>query len=87
MLPVDGCSYPVTMRGVSYAPDAASLEAVRELVPAGGSIRVVITYTLTGNTASVECGFGSTRFLPEISFRVRRMLDDGLEGTPPDVNV
>jgi hypothetical protein len=78
MLPVDGCSYPVTVDGVDYAPDEASRDDIRDLVPAGGTITAQIQYRLTGETGLVECGFGTTRELPEISLRVRRILDDGL---------
>ena len=76
MLPVDGCSYPVTINGVDYAPDARSLDAIRDLVPAGGTIKVRINYRLTGRTGRVECGFGTSRELPEIAFRVQRILDN-----------
>jgi len=75
-LPVDGCSYPVTIQGVDYAPDAASIAAISDRVVAGGSLRALIDYRLTGNTGQVECGFGTSRTLPEISFEVRRVLDD-----------
>jgi hypothetical protein len=71
LLPADGCSYPVTIGDVDYAPDAASLAAVRDRVPAGTAITVRIDYRLTGRTAHVECGFGNTLELPEISFHVR----------------
>ena len=74
-LPVDGCSYPVTIHGVDYAPDAASIAAISDRVIAGGSLRVLIDYRLTGNTGQVECGFGTSRTLPEISFEVKRVLD------------
>lgn len=83
-LPVDGCSYPVTIRGVDYAPDAASIAAISDRVPAGGSLRVVIDYRLTGNTGQVECGFGASRTLPEISFEVRRVLDGSGQGLAPE---
>lgn len=76
MLPVDGCSYPVTINGVDYAPDARSLAAIQDLVPAGGTITVRIRYRLTGGTGQVECGFGTSRELPEISFRVTRVIED-----------
>jgi hypothetical protein len=73
-LPVDGCSYPVTINDVDYAPDAASLVAIRDRVPAGGELRARINYRLTGLTGRVECGFGTSRELPEIAFRVERVL-------------
>ena len=74
-LPVDGCSYPVTIDDVDYAPDARSLATIRYLVPAGGTITVRIDYRLTGRTGQVQCGFGTTRDLPEISLRVREVVD------------
>jgi hypothetical protein len=76
MLPVDGCSYPVTIGGDEYAPDEASLDEIRDLVPAGGTVTVQIQYRLTGETGLVECGFGTSRELPEISLRIRRILDE-----------
>lgn len=82
-LPVDGCSYPVTIRGVDYAPDAASIAAISDRVVAGGSLQVLIVYHLTGNTGQVECGFGTSRTLPEISFEVLRVFD-GSQGVAPD---
>lgn len=83
-LPVDGCSYPVTINGVDYAPDAASIAAISDRVPAGGSLRVLINYRLTGNTGQVECGFGTSRTLPEISFEVRRVFGDSGQGLAPE---
>jgi hypothetical protein len=83
MLPVDGCSYPVTIHGVEYAPDEASRDDLSDLVPAGGTITARIQYRLTGDTGVVECGFGTSRELPEISLRVRRILDDGMDGSAP----
>src|SRR3954462_7267103 len=83
-LPVDGCSYPVTIKGVDYAPDAASIAAIRDRVIAGGSLRVLIDYRLTANTGQVECGFGTSRTLPEISFEVRRVLDGNGQGLAPE---
>jgi hypothetical protein len=74
-LPVDGCSYPVTIRGTDYAPDPASVDDIGDLVPAGGTITVLIRYRLTGRTGTVECGFGTSRTLPEISFRVIQVLE------------
>ena len=67
-LPVDGCSYPVTINDVDYAPDAAS----RDLIIARGITSslstVTIKYRLTGRTGQVECGFLRHSDLPEISF-------------------
>jgi hypothetical protein len=79
-LPADGCSYPVTIQGVDYAPDAASIAAISDRVTAGGSLRVLIDYRLTGNTGQVACGFGTSRTLPEISFEVRHVIDDSGQG-------
>jgi hypothetical protein len=79
MLPVDGCSYPVTINGVEYAPDEDSMDDLRDLVPGGATVTARIRYRLTGETGVVECGFGISRELPEISLRVRRILDESTE--------
>ncbi len=73
-LPVDGCSFPVTIDNVEYAPDRQSIAAISDQVPAGGQLRVRIKYRLTGRKGRVECGFGTSRQLPEITFRVLRVL-------------
>ena len=76
LLPVDGCSFPVTIDGVDYAPNDASLEVIRDLVPGGSTITARISYRLTGNAGQVECGFGATLQVPEISVRVLFVVDD-----------
>ena len=65
-LPIDGCSYPVTIDRVRYAPDAYSLAAIiaRELPRVA---TVVIRYRPTGNTGFVRCD-AIKRELPEIAF-------------------
>lgn len=68
-LPADGCSYPVTVAGVEYAPDAASLPGIRERTPIG-TTTVQIEFHITGNVARVECGFGTFRDLPEASVEI-----------------
>ena len=78
-LPVDGCSFPVTIDGVDYAPNDASLEGIRDIVRAGSMITARISYHLTGNTGEVQCGFGTDRQVPEISVRVLYVIDDGTE--------
>ena len=80
LLPVDGCSYPVTIDGVEYAPAEASVDQLADLVPAGGTITAQIQYRLTGETGLVACGFGTSRELPEIALRIRHIVDDGLDG-------
>jgi hypothetical protein len=75
MLAADGCSYPVTIDGVDYAPDAQSTDRMRRIVPFG-VWDAEITYSLTGNVGQVECGFGQTIQLPEITVRVRRIIVD-----------
>jgi hypothetical protein len=77
LLPVDGCSFPITIDGVEYAPNDASLEVIRDVVPAGSTITARISYRLTGDTGQVECGFGATLQVPEISVRVMFVIDDG----------
>ena len=77
LLPADGCSYPVTINGTDYAPNDGSSEMVHDLVPPGQVVTARISYRLTGNTATVTCGFGNTVELPEIAFRVMFVIDDG----------
>jgi hypothetical protein len=81
MLPVDGCSFPVTIDGVDYAPNDASLEVIRDFVPAGSTITARISYRLTGATGQIECGFGTTLQVPLISVRVLYVIDDSTETT------
>jgi hypothetical protein len=81
LLPVDGCSFPVTIDGVDYAPNDASLEVIRDFVPAGSTVTARISYRLTGGTGQVECGFGTTLQVPEISVRVLYVVDDDTETT------
>jgi len=64
-LPVDGCSYPVTIDGVQYAPDAASLSLIQDH-HIGASATANVHYRLTGNTGHIECGRTQPE-LPEIS--------------------
>lgn len=71
MLPVDGCSYPVTIDGVDYAPDEESMIPLRDKVQPGQSITVAVNYDLTGENGTVECGFGNTWELPQIWFRLQ----------------
>lgn len=78
-LPVDGCSFPVTIDGVDYAPNDASLEVIRDIVRAGSMITARISYRLTGGTGQIQCGFGADRQAPEISVRVLYVIDDGTE--------
>lgn len=80
-LPVDGCSFPVTIDGVDYAPNDASLEVIRDLVPGGSAITARISYRLTGHTGEIECGFGTTLQVPEISVRVLYVINDSAEAT------
>lgn len=74
MLAADGCSYPVTIDGVSYAPDAQSTDRMRDVVPFG-TVTAEVTYSLTGHVGIVQCGFGTTMEFPEISVRLRRIVD------------
>lgn len=65
LLPVDGCSYPVTIDDVRYAPDAASVAEIRErTLPPRATVE--IRYRLTGETGQVSCGRASET-LPEIT--------------------
>lgn len=76
LLAADGCSYPVTIRGVDYAPDASSEQALAAQVPAGQTVTARVNFQLTGGTGEVICGFGTTRQLPEISVQIREIIPD-----------
>lgn len=65
-LPVDGCSFPVTIDEVRYAPDEASLDLVHELLGAQGAVTVEIRYRVTGRTGHVTCERNQVE-LPEIA--------------------
>jgi hypothetical protein len=69
-LPYDGCSFPVEIDGVTYAPDAQSVDALRDTV-AIGKTTVDVDYRLTGRTGRVECGWNTHQDLPEIEVVVR----------------
>jgi hypothetical protein len=81
MLPADGCSFPVTIDGVDYAPNDASLEVIRDFVPGGSTITAHVSYRLTGATGEIRCGFGSTLQAPMISVRILSVIDDNTETT------
>jgi hypothetical protein len=65
-LAYDGCSYEVTISGVSYAPSPASLPRVQAFAQAIGTTVARVEYVVTGGTAQVECGWGSKQTFPEI---------------------
>jgi hypothetical protein len=66
-LPVDGCSYPVTIADVQYAPSPASEERVLRFLSGASRKSARIEYTLTGNTGSIACGWSGEVPLPEIA--------------------
>lgn len=70
-LPADGCSYVVEIDGIEFAPDAATLAAIRERNLPFGTTTVEVEYTVTGDTATVECGFNTNRELPEVALVFR----------------
>lgn len=66
-LPYDGCSYPVTIAGVQYAPSPASQPLVEAFAgQKTGRIPAKVEYRVTGGSADVPCGWRSTRTLPEL---------------------
>jgi hypothetical protein len=92
-LPADGCSWTVVVGGVEYAPDPDSLTLVRAFAhDAYGEVPASIDYQPTGGTRRVECGWGTSRELPEISVQaimapcfspvrnLDRAYDDGAVG-------
>ena len=67
-LPADGCSWTVQVGESEYAPDDTSLVLVRAFAhDAYGETPASIDYRLTGRTRQVECGWNTSRELPEIS--------------------
>lgn len=64
-LPVDGCSYPITIGDVEYAPDEASLPAIRTKLGSRSSVVSEVDYRLTGRVGRVTCG-GTLVDRPEI---------------------
>jgi hypothetical protein len=65
-LPYDGCSYPVTINGIDYAPSAKSRDAVIAFVGGTGHVPARVEFKPTGGSAEVTCGWNNTRTLPEI---------------------
>jgi hypothetical protein len=65
-LAYDGCSFPITIGPVMYAPSAASKGRVEALVTDFGKLNVSLTYRVTGQQTQVTCGWNSTQTLPEI---------------------
>ncbi len=65
-IPYDACSYPVRVGTKEFAPGATSVTKVAALAPKVGSNPVKITFRETGATATVDCGWGAHRTLPEI---------------------
>ncbi|MFN8346349.1 MAG: hypothetical protein U0X91_15205 [Spirosomataceae bacterium] len=84
MLPVDGCGWHFTVGTGSetheYAASDASQEKVNTIIqgatPKYGvySIDVEITYRLTGNKKSVQCGWGKTSEMEEIELSDIKLL-------------
>lgn len=66
-LPADGCAFVVHIDQALYAPDEATLEALRPRVTGNGTITLQVKYALTGRTGRVECGFNTHRDLPEVA--------------------
>ena len=66
-LPFDGCSYPVELNGVRYAPSVASSGNVESFATRVGANEATIDYELTGASGTVKCGWGGTQSLPEIN--------------------
>lgn len=65
-LPFDGCSYPIELNGVRYAPSAASAGFVESFATQVGANDATIDYELTGASGTVKCGRAGTQSLPEI---------------------
>ena len=84
MLPVDGCDwhFTVTLDKVTteYAASESSKEKVNTIIQAATpkygvySIDVEMTYHLTGNKKSVQCGWGKTSEMDEIEISEIKVL-------------
>ena len=67
-VPYDGCSWVVQVGLTEYAPDVASEALVKTFTKeAIGRTSARIEYKLSGNKASVICGWSGAMQLPEIS--------------------
>jgi hypothetical protein len=65
-LAYDGCTWLVTVAGVEYAPTARSRAVIEAHTVNIGTTTALIRYRLTGATGTVECGWNTTKSLPEI---------------------
>jgi hypothetical protein len=66
-LPVDGCTWLVTLASGDHAPDAASVERIRAFTrDAFGATPARVTYRLPGTQGTVECGWGNHPTFPTI---------------------
>lgn len=79
-LPYDGCSFPITIDGVEYAPSASSKALVEAFATKLGVTRANVTFRLTGGTASVPCG-RTPRTLPEIEVLALTAVTDVLSAS------
>lgn len=68
-LPADWCQHMATIGNTRYAFDASSyalIEKAFSKLEYGKNVRQRIWYTITWNTWTVTCGWGSQQTLPEI---------------------
>lgn len=83
-LPVDGCDwhFTVTLDKVTteYAASESSKEKVNTIIQAATpkygvySVDVEMTYRLTGNKKSVQCGWGKTSEMDEIEISEIKLI-------------
>jgi hypothetical protein len=65
-LAYDACTWTVTVGETGYAPTASSRALIEKHTTNIGHTRARIRYRVTGDTATVECGWGKTLSLPAI---------------------
>jgi hypothetical protein len=65
-LAYDGCTWLVTIAGLDTAPSVGSRAVIEAYTTNIGTTKARIRYRLTGSAGSVECGWNTSRTLPEI---------------------
>ncbi len=66
-LPYDGCQWAIHIDGQMYGPDASGTQRLSALSFVAGRTAVDITYRTTGAATTIECGWGQTKRVDEIS--------------------
>ena len=79
-LPYDGCTWEVIIDDTTYGPDAASRKRIENFTGSKiGSTAAFITYDVTGETTTIECGWGALRTVPEVAIYSIEAREDSPE--------